>query len=91
MNYTLVQNMDLLDKQALRRQPEYMQYKAESNSRTNALQKGHSLHVDFSIHQCIQTDFVGGMPQQHVKTLDQEWTHDLIQNEELNFCVNLVL
>jgi hypothetical protein len=34
--------------------------------------KRNCLHVDFSIHKCIQSDFVGWMPQGHVKILDQE-------------------
>jgi hypothetical protein len=89
MNDTLIQNMDLLDEQALRRQPEFIQYKADLNSRRNALQKRNCLHVDFSIHQCIQADFVGEMPQRHVKMLDHERTQDLIQNEEQGKSVNL--
>ncbi len=47
------------------------------------------LHVDFSIHQCIQNDFISGMPQLPVKILDQERTHYLIQNEEQENSVNL--
>ncbi len=70
MHDTLIQNMHFLDEQALCRQPEYMRYKAEFNLRENAIQKSNCFHVDFSIHKCIQTDFVGGMPQGHVKMLD---------------------
>ncbi len=51
--------------------------------------KRNCLHVDFSIDQCIQADFVGGMPQRHVKMLDQERTYDLIQNEEQEKSVKL--
>ncbi len=44
--------------------------------------KGQCLHVNFSIHKCIQTDFVGGMPQTHVKMPLLERTHSFIQNED---------
>ena len=82
MNDALVQNMDLLDEQAMHIHSAYMQYKAESNVRQIALHKGQCLHVNLSIHKCIQTDFVGGMPQTHFKMLREERTHCFVQNEE---------
>ena len=44
--------------------------------------KGQCLQVDLSIHKCIQTGLVCGMPQPHVKMFLQERTHSLIQHEE---------
>ncbi len=70
MHDTLIQNRHFLDEQALCRLPECMQYKAELNLPQNAIQEKNYLHVDFGIHLCIQTDFVGWMPQRHVKMLE---------------------
>ncbi len=70
MHNTLIQNMHFLDEQALCRQSEYMENKAELNLPQNAIQEKNYLHADFGIHLCIQTDFVGWMPQRHVKMLD---------------------
>ena len=83
MNDALVQNMDLLHEQAMHIHAAEMQNNltSESNERWIALHKV-SLHVNLSIHKCIQTDFVGGMPQTHFKMLREERTHCFVQNEE---------
>ena len=86
MNYTLVQNMDFLEEQAMHVQSETMQYKAESDA--TICTKGQCLQVNLSVQQCIQTGLVGGMPQLHVKMFLQERTHSLIQDEEQEKSVN---
>ena len=50
--------------------------------------KGLSVQFNLSIHKCIQTGLVGGMPQTHVKMFFQERTHSLIQDEEQEKYVN---
>ena len=50
--------------------------------------KGLSVQFNLSIHKCIQTGLVGGMPQTHVKMFFQERTHSLIQYEEQEKSVN---
>ena len=86
MNYTLVQNMDFLEEQAMHVQSETMQYKAESDA--TICTKGQYLQVNLSVQQCIQTGLVGGMPQPHVKMFLQGRTHSLIQDEEQEKSVN---
>jgi len=70
MTYTLIQNMDLLDKLAMHVQSETIQYKVESDA--TICTKGQCLHVNLSVQQCIQTGLVGGMPQPHVKIFLEE-------------------
>eukprot|EP00291_Cryptomonas_curvata_P025467 CAMPEP_0172172440 /NCGR_PEP_ID=MMETSP1050-20130122/12447_1 /TAXON_ID=233186 /ORGANISM="Cryptomonas curvata, Strain CCAP979/52" /LENGTH=92 /DNA_ID=CAMNT_0012843979 /DNA_START=371 /DNA_END=645 /DNA_ORIENTATION=- len=43
----------------------------------------HIHDVNLSIHKCIQTDFVGGMPQTHFKMLREERTKQRAQVSEV--------
>jgi len=84
MNDALVQNMGLLDEQAMHIHSAEMQtiWHQMQTSAESHYTKWQRLHVNLSIHKCIQTDFVGGMPQTHFKMLREERTHCFVQNEE---------
>jgi hypothetical protein len=59
VNNALVQNMELLDEQAIHIQSKYMQYRAESNSLQKMQNtKGQCLQVNLSIHKFFHTGFV---------------------------------
>ena len=42
--------------------------------------KVYGLHFDFCIEQCVQADFVSGMPNWHVEMPDQERTDGLVEH-----------
>ena len=46
----------------------------------NIVFKVYGLHFDFCIEQCVQADFVSGMPNWHVEMPDQERTDGLVEH-----------
>jgi hypothetical protein len=56
--------------------------KAVSQAGTNGKRKLYYLHIDVGIKQFVKGLFAGGMPYRHLKILDHERTHHLIQDQE---------
>ena len=82
MNDVLVQNIDFFDEQAVHVQSDQMN---KTQSHAHAVKhstEGKCVQVNLSIHKLIQTGFISGMQQLHIKMHVKERTNSLVQSEE---------
>jgi hypothetical protein len=80
MNDILVQYENLLHDSSFDRVAEINN--AMGQAHANERRKRYYLQIDFGIKQFVKGLFAGGMPYRHLKVLDQERHHHLIQDQE---------